>query len=63
MGALDGDMGGKNALKNRNMKFGTINLKNGAFSLFLKIYNILIFNYLQSNRCVFAPKNVCNFVV
>ena len=27
------------------------------------IYNILIFNYLQSNRCVFAPKNVCNFVV
>ena len=34
MGVLDGEMGGKNALKNRNMKFGTINLKNGAFSLF-----------------------------
>ena len=34
-----------------------------SFFSFLKIYNILIFNYLQSNRCVFAPKNVCNFVV
>ena len=37
MGVLDGEMGGKNALKNRNMKFGTINLKNGAFSLFENI--------------------------
>ena len=25
------------------------------FFSFLKIYNILIFNYLQLNRCVFAP--------
>ena len=50
MGVLDEEMGGKNALKNRNMKFGTINLKNGAFSLFWKytIYWYLII-YNQSS--------------